>query len=67
MNNNGFEIDVLDGQAWIIKTINGVEYSATLATAEEFGLNATDMDECLPVPKEVINDAYAVENEWHTT
>ena len=25
MNNNGFEIDVLDGQAWIIKTINGVE------------------------------------------
>jgi hypothetical protein len=67
MNNNGFEIDVLDGQAWIVKTINGVEYSATLTTAEEFGLNATGIDESLPVPKDVIYDAYAAENEWRTT
>ena len=64
MNTNGFKIEVDgDEQVWIVKTINEVEYSATLTTAEEYGLNATDVDECIPVPSVVINEAYAVENE----
>ena len=60
---SNFEIDLLDGQAWIVKTIDGIEYSATLTTAEEYGLNATDMDELIPVPNDILAEAYAMENE----
>tara|TARA_R110002020_G_scaffold1801_3_gene8263 strand:+ start:896 stop:1090 length:195 start_codon:yes stop_codon:yes gene_type:complete len=60
---SNFEIDLLDGQAWIVKTIEGIEYSATLTTAEEYGLNATDTDELIPVPSDIIAKAYALEEE----